>query len=263
MLARSAPPSVESSASVERDSRSCSRKVRGSSGGRSRSRSSRSRLSRAGGSREGRCRARLRSGWLHDRSRESRSRFTTRLRSRGRMRFHRGSSRSPSARVRSRRSRSRSSDRYRVRRVHSSSRSDRSQSQQEPSRFSGRCRFQRDRSQSCGSVTIRVHGTGHFSPLAGPGHGREFGGQGGVAGIVWRLKVPPKIAAALGCRWSQLLRLRAAPSLGPSLRCRTSPGCSSACRGPVNSGMRLWSLCFRLLPAPVLGLCLVPLHRCR
>ena len=51
--------------------------------------------------------------------------------------------------------------------------------------------------------------------------------------------VPPRIAATLGCGWSLLLRLRAAPSLSPSLLCRTSPGCSSACHGPVNSGMQL------------------------
>ena len=94
------------------------------------------------------------------------------------------------------------------------------------------------------------HGTGRFSPLTGPGHRREVGSQDGV---VRRLMVPPRIAATLGCGWSLLLQFWAAPSLSPSLLCRTSPCCSSACWGSVNSGM-----CFQLLPVQVLGRCLVP-----
>ena len=85
-------------------------------------------------------------------------------------------------------------------------------------------------------VTVRGHRTGHFSPLTGPGHGGEGGGRGGVSVIVWSLMVPPRIAATLVCRWSLLLRV--APFLSPSLHCRTSPGCCSACRGPVHSGMQ-------------------------
>ena len=114
-----------------------------------------------------------------------------------------------------------------------------------------------------GLVTVRGYRTDCFSLLTGPGHRGEVGGQGGVAGIVWRLMVPPGIAVTLGCGWSLLLQLRAAPSLSPSLRCRTSSGCSSACWGPVNSGMRLQALCFRLLPVSVVGCCLVPLRQCR
>ena len=57
------------------------------------------------------------------------------------------------------------------------------------------------------SYVVPATGTGRFSPLTSPGHGREGGSQGGVAGIVWRLMVPPRIAATLGCGWSLLLRL--------------------------------------------------------
>ena len=46
-----------------------------------------------------------------------------------------------------------------------------------------------------GPVTVRGHGTGCFSPLTGPSHGREVGSQVGVAKIVWRLMVPPRIVA--------------------------------------------------------------------
>ena len=202
---------------MEHDSRSRSSKVGGSFGGRSRSRSSRSRLSHAGGSWEGRHHACSRSDGLRDGSRESRSHSMTRSRSRGRVRSRRGSSRSLSAHVRSWWSRSQSSDRYRGCWVCSRSRSDCSRSRREPS---GCRRFQRDRSLSRGS---------RYQSVNGHGTGREIGGQGRVAGIVWRLKVPPMIAATLGCGWNLLLR--AAPSLSPSLRCRTSPGSSSACRG--------------------------------
>ena len=103
VLTRSAPPSVDS-ASVERDLRSRSSKVGGSSGGRSRS--SQIGLSRAGGSWDGRQFAL---------SCESRSRFTTRSRSCGPMHSRQSSSCSPSARVRSRRSQMWSSDCYRGR----------------------------------------------------------------------------------------------------------------------------------------------------
>ena len=106
VLTRSAPPSVDSSASVERDLRSRSSEVGGSSGGRSRSRSSQIGLSRAGGSWEGRHFAL---------SRESRSCSTARSRSCGPMHSRQSSSCSPSARVRSRRSQTWSSDRYRGR----------------------------------------------------------------------------------------------------------------------------------------------------
>ena len=83
VLAHSAPPSVESSASLVRDPQSRSHGVGDSSRGRSRSCSSWSRLSCAGSSRRGRRRARSRSGGSLGRSRESRSRSTARSRSRG------------------------------------------------------------------------------------------------------------------------------------------------------------------------------------
>ena len=54
-----------------------------------------------------------------------------------------------------------------------------------------------------GPVTIRTS----------PDQGRKVGCQGGVAGIVQRLMVPPRIAATIGYGWSLLLRLRAAPEI--------------------------------------------------
>ena len=90
MLACSAPPSVESSASVECDPRSRSSEVGDSSGGCSRSRSSRSRLSRVGGSWEGQRCARSRSGGSRGWSRESRSCSMTRSWSHGLVHSHWG-----------------------------------------------------------------------------------------------------------------------------------------------------------------------------
>ena len=89
-----------------------------------------------------------------------------------------------------------------------------------------------------GPATDLVTVTSCFSPLTGLNHGIEVGGLGGVAGMAWRLLVPPGIVTTLGRGWCLPLRLRAAPPHGPRLLCRTSPSCSSACRGPVNSGMR-------------------------
>ena len=100
-----------------------------------------------------------------------------------------------------------------------------------------------------GPVAIHGRGTGRSSPLTGLGHGRGVGNLGGVVGIVRKLMVPPRIVATLSRGWSLLLRLRAVPSHGPSLLYRTSPGCSSVCWGPVNSGMLLRALRFRLLPS--------------
>ena len=110
-------------------------------------------------------------------------------------------------------------------------------------------------------VAVRGHGTVLSSPLTGLSHGRGVGDLGRVAGIVWRLMLPPRIAATLGRGWGLLLRLRAAPYHGSSLLCETSPGCSSVCRGPANSGRWLRALHFWLPPSPVLGRCLDPLHR--
>ena len=109
-----------------------------------------------------------------------------------------------------------------------------------------------------GHVTVAGHETGHFSPLTVRGHGIGVCGLGGVAR---RLLLPPEITATLGRGWSPPLRSRAAPSPGPRLLCRASPGCSSACRGPMCSGMQSWALHFRLLASPVPGCCLVLLLR--
>ena len=112
-------------------------------------------------------------------------------------------------------------------------------------------------------VTITRHGTGCFSLLTSLGHGIEVGSLGGVAGIEWRLLVPPRIVATQGQGWSLPLRLRAAPSPCPRLTCRTLPGCSSACQGPMSSGTLWWALHFRLLPSLVPGCCLALLLRIR
>ena len=100
-------------------------------------------------------------------------------------------------------SRLQSSDRSRDHQVRSRSRSGCSQSRRERSRSLGYRQFRRDRSRSRGSCyRSRGHGTGGLtgglSPLTSPGHGRGAGGQDGVAGIVRRLLVPPRIAATLG-----------------------------------------------------------------
>ena len=87
-------------------------------------------------------------GVSRDRSCESHFCSTDRLQSRGRRRSCRDLSRSPSARVWSRRFWSQSSDSYWSRRVRSHSRSDRSRSRRLRSRSSGRCEAQRDRSWS-------------------------------------------------------------------------------------------------------------------
>ena len=128
MLACSAPPSVDSSVSAERDPRSRFREVGGSTVGHSRSCTSQSSLSRSRESREGCRHARSQSGGSRARSSKSRSCSTTHSRSRGCGRSRRGSSRSPSARMWSRLSRSRSSDRYWVRQVCSQSLHDHSRS---------------------------------------------------------------------------------------------------------------------------------------
>ena len=112
----------------------------------------------------------------------------------------------------------------------------------------------------CGHTGFATgHRIGPFSPLTIRGHGIEAGSLGGVAGIERKLLRPPGIAATLGRGRS--LRWRAALSPGPHLLCRTSPGCSSACWGPMLSAMRLWALRFRLLASPVC--CLVLLLRSR
>ena len=90
-------------------------------------------------------------GGAHDWSWASRSHSTDCSRSHGQKLSRRDSSRSPSARVRSCRSRSRSSDRYRDQRVYLGSRSDRSLSRRLRSRLTGRCEARRDRSRSHGS----------------------------------------------------------------------------------------------------------------
>ena len=117
VLARSAPSSVNSSASVERDPRSSSREAGGSSRGRSHSHSSRASLSRDRESGEWRRRARPQSGGSHARFHESQSRFTTRSRYPRRVRSRQGSSHSPSACLQSRRPQSWSSDHSRGRRI--------------------------------------------------------------------------------------------------------------------------------------------------
>ena len=54
-----------------------------------------------------------------------------------------------------------------------------------------------------------------------------------------------------GSGWSLPLQLRAVPSPGSRPVCRILPGCSSACRGPLRSGMQMCGLCF--LAAGVTG----------
>ena len=89
-------------------------------------------------------------------------------------------------------------------------------------------------------------------------HGKGVGSLDGVAGITRRQLLLPKITATLGRWWSPPLQLRVAPSLFPRPLSRTSSGCSSACRGPWHSGMRLLGLYCRLLVSSVLGCCLAP-----
>ena len=122
------PDPVASSSPPGGDHRSCSG-GRGSSTG-DRSHSSRLSSPRGRASREERRCARSRSRGAHAWSRESRSRSMDRSLSCGRKRSRRDLSRSPSACVRSRRSRLRSSDHYRDRRVRLRFRSDRSLSRQ-------------------------------------------------------------------------------------------------------------------------------------
>ena len=88
-----------------------------------------------------------------------------------------------------------------------------------------------------GLVTITGHGTGPFSPLTVRSQGIGVGGQGGATGIARRLLLPPGIAATLGQGWRLPLRWRAAPVPCPRLLCRTSPGCSSACQGPLRDAV--------------------------
>ena len=92
-----------------------------------------------------------------------------------------------------------------------------------------------------GLVTARCRGAG-LSPLTGLGHERGAGGEGRVAGIVWRFVLSPRIAATLGPGRVLPLRLLAAPARYSSLRCVTLAGCSSFCRGHGTSGMRLRAL---------------------
>ena len=105
-------------------------------------------------------------------------------------------------------------------------------------------------------VTARGHtvpATGHMTVaglmtalpflLTARSRGRGVGGLDGIARIARRLLLLPRIAATLGQRWSPPLQLRVAPSLFSRPLSRTSSGCSSACRGPWNSGMRLLGLC--------------------
>ena len=150
-LVLAAPSSVASFASAEHDRRSHSQVAGGSTEARSRPRSTRSSLSRGGESRgERRCSC-SRSGGSRAQSNESHSRSTTHSQSRGRGRSRQGSSRSPSASVRSWRSWLQSLDRYQSRQVCWRSRSDYSRSRRVRSRSSGCHEVRRDCSWSHGS----------------------------------------------------------------------------------------------------------------
>ena len=109
-----------------------------------------------------------------------------------------------------------------------------------------------------GHVTIAGHETIHPFPLTVRSLRMGVGSLSGVAGIARRQLLPPGIAATLGRGRSLPLRLRVAPFLGSRPLCRTLPGCSSACQGPLRSGMQLWGLCFRLLASPVLPVLAAP-----
>ena len=197
-LAHSAPPSVDSSA--ERNPRLHIREAGGSIEGRSRSHS-RASLSRHRESQgERRC-ACSQSAGSCDRSRKSRSHSTDRLRSLGRVRSRQAPSHSRATRKPSRRS-------------HSGC-----------SRSRGYLARSRDRGASLSF------------PLTDFGHGRGAGGQGIVAWIYRKLMLSPRILATLGPVQVLSLWLLAVPSQGSSLRCVTSPGCSSVCRGHATSGM--------------------------
>ena len=119
-------------------------------------------------------------------------------------------------------------------------------------------------------VTVRGHtgpATGHeigcFFPLIIHLRRIEVSGLGGVAGIALRLLLPPGIVATLGQGCSLPLQWGAVTPPSPCLSCRTLPGCSSACWGPVLSGMRSWALHFWLLASLVPWCCLVLLLRSR
>ena len=58
------------------------------------------------------------------------------------------------------------------------------------------------RCPATGHVTFAGHGTIRPFPLTVRGLGKEVGGLGRVAGIVWRQLLPPGIVATLGRRWS-------------------------------------------------------------
>ena len=101
---------------------------------------------------------------------------------------------------------------------------------------------------------ITSHVTALPSPLIVRGLKSGVGSLGGVAGIAWRFQ-PPGIAAT-GRGWSLPTRWWAAPLLCPRLPCRTSPGCPSACRGPLRSGTQLGLLCLWLWASMVPECCL-------
>ena len=175
VLADPDPDPVTSSSSPGGDRRSRSR-------WRGNSTRDRSRLSppRVRAFREEHCCARSWSWGSRALSWESRSRSMDHSRSRGRKCSRHDSSRSPSARVRSRCSRLRSTDRYRDCRMHSRSRSDSLRSRRLRSRLTGR-----DTDPTTGHVTAR-------------GLGRGVGGLDGVTGTARRLLLLSAIAATLG-----------------------------------------------------------------
>ena len=229
------PSPVASSVSAGHDRRSRCRELGESTGDRSRLRYSGSPPLRGRDSCEGRSCVCSQSEESHDRSRDSCSRSTARLRSRGRRCSRHDSSRFPSARVWSQRSRSWSSDRYRSRRVRLHSWSDCPWSRRLNSRSSGHCKARHDWSRS--------HGSSPFL-LTDRSLGKGGGGLGGVARSALRQLLHSGIAATLGRGWSLPLRLQVALFLGSRPPCQTLPGYYLACQVPWRSGMQPWGLCF-------------------
>ena len=196
-LVLTAPSSVASSTSAECGLRSRSRVVWVSTEDCSLSCSSRSSLSRGGETHGERHCARSRSGGSSARPRKSRSRSTTHLQSRGHGRYRRDSSRSPSARVQSRWSRSTGLIEFAcalgltVRGLDEC-----------PHTLLAIMRpgvtFCSHTGPTTSHVTIAGHAAGPFSPLTVRCQGIGVGGQGKVAGIARRLLLPPRIAVTLG-----------------------------------------------------------------
>ena len=215
MLTRSAPPSVDSSALAERDPQSRYREAWGLFQDRSHSRSSQASLSHDWKSLDGRRRARSRSDGSRARSHESRYRASSRSRSRRSVHSRRvpSGSRLPACDLGSPGRGLRTAPGA-VGFAHTLgvTACGLDESARVLLAAAGPAVIVRDCTvPGTGPVTVCGHGTGLSSPLTGLSHGRGVGNLDGVAGIVRRLMVPPRITATLVRRWGLLLRLRAAP----------------------------------------------------